>query len=113
MERFGDAAIAIDRDVAARFPIRLPLEIVHNSVRPPAPRSDGGKAALGLPEDRVAIGFAGFVRRQKGWQELVSAAEILVARGRAGALRDHGRRRPPAGVLQDDARPRARARRTC
>jgi glycosyltransferase involved in cell wall biosynthesis len=80
MERFGDAAIAIDRDVAARFPIRLPLEIVHNSVRPPGP-SVGGKAALGLPEEKVAIGFAGFVRRQKGWQELVSAAEILVRDG--------------------------------
>jgi glycosyltransferase involved in cell wall biosynthesis len=81
MGRFGDAAIAIDRDVAARFPIRLPLEIVHNSVRTPSPSSEGGKAALGLPEDKVAIGFAGFVRRQKGWQELVSAAEILVAEG--------------------------------
>jgi len=78
MEEFGDAAIAIDRDVAARFPIRLRLEIVHNSVRPPSPAGVGGKAALGLPEDRVAVGFAGFVRRQKGWQELVSAAEILV-----------------------------------
>ena len=78
MESFGDAAIAIDRDVAARFPIRLPLEIVHNSVRPPILALDGGKATLGLPADRVAIGFAGFVRRQKGWQELVSAAEILV-----------------------------------
>ncbi len=81
MDAFGDAAIAIDRDVAARFPIRLPLEIVHNSVRPPSPSGVGGKAALGLPEDRVAIGFAGFVRRQKGWQELVSAAEILVREG--------------------------------
>lgn len=81
MDRFGDAAIAIDRDVAARFPIRLPLEIVHNSVRPPAPVGERGKAALGLPEDRVAVGFAGFVRRQKGWQELVSAAEILVGDG--------------------------------
>ena len=81
MNAFGDAAIAIDRDVAARFPIRLPLQIVHNSVRPPSPSGVGGKAALGLPEDRVAIGFAGFVRRQKGWQELVSAAEILVRQG--------------------------------
>jgi glycosyltransferase involved in cell wall biosynthesis len=81
MEAFGDAAIAIDRDVAARFPIRLSLEIVHNSVRPPSPSGVGGKTALGLPEDRVAIGFAGFVRRQKGWQELVSAAEILVGEG--------------------------------
>jgi len=81
MDRFGDAAIAIDRDVAARFPIRLPLEIVHNSVRPPDGAGVGGKASLGLPSDRVAIGFAGFVRRQKGWQELVSAAEILVREG--------------------------------
>ncbi len=80
MERWGDAAIAIDRDVAERFPIRLPLTIVHNSVTPaPAPRGNGaGRGALGLPEDRVTIGFAGFVRRQKGWPELVSAAEILV-----------------------------------
>src|SRR6185437_13871626 len=30
---------------------------------------------------RVAIGFAGFVRRQKGWQELVSAAKILIGEG--------------------------------
>ena len=109
MERWGDAAIAIDRDVAARFPIRLPLEIVYNSVSGGGTALDGrGKASLGLPEDRVAIGFAGFVRRQKGWPELVSAAEILIARGRAGPLRDHGRRRPPAGLLQDRARPRAR-----
>jgi glycosyltransferase involved in cell wall biosynthesis len=80
IDRYGDAAIAIDGDVAARFPIDLPLTIVHNSVRPPAssPNGTGRKAALGLPEDRVAIGFAGFVRRQKGWQELVSAARILV-----------------------------------
>jgi glycosyltransferase involved in cell wall biosynthesis len=80
MERWGDAAIAIDRDVAQRFPIRLPLTIVHNSVRPPAGGTNGRRAkrALGLPEDRVAIGFAGFVRRQKGWPELVEAAEILV-----------------------------------
>jgi D-inositol-3-phosphate glycosyltransferase len=81
MNRFGDAAIAIDRDVAARFPISLPLEIVHNSVRPPTPAGARGKEALGLPADRVAVGFAGFVRRQKGWQELVSAAEILVREG--------------------------------
>src|SRR5688572_2747455 len=86
MERWGDAAIAIDRDVAERFPIRLPLTIVHNSVRAPAPSSNGaaatnGKRSLGLPDDRVAVGFAGFVRRQKGWPELVSAAEILVGEG--------------------------------
>jgi glycosyltransferase involved in cell wall biosynthesis len=83
MERWGDAAIAIDRDVAERFPIRLPLTIVHNSVSMPAHSQNGTnrKAALGLPEDRVAVGFAGFVRRQKGWPELVSAAEILVRDG--------------------------------
>jgi glycosyltransferase involved in cell wall biosynthesis len=83
MERWGDAAIAIDRDVAARFPIRLPLTIVHNSVTlpPPSVNGAGRKATLGLPEDRVTVGFAGFVRRQKGWPELVSAAEILIDEG--------------------------------
>jgi glycosyltransferase involved in cell wall biosynthesis len=81
MERWGDAAIAIDRDVAERFPIRLPLTIVHNSVEPPVSRNGAGKIALGLPPDRVAIGFAGFVRRQKGWPELVEAADILVREG--------------------------------
>jgi glycosyltransferase involved in cell wall biosynthesis len=81
MERWGHAAIAIDRDVAARFPIRLPLTIVHNSVEPPVSRNGAGKSALGLPDDRVAIGFAGFVRRQKGWPELVEAAELLVHEG--------------------------------
>ena len=80
MERWGDAAIAIDSDVAARFPIDLPVTIVHNSVSlPVAANGSNGRRALGLPEDRVAIGFAGFVRRQKGWPELVEAAEILVA----------------------------------
>jgi glycosyltransferase involved in cell wall biosynthesis len=80
MERWGDVAIAIDRDVAARFPIRLPLTIIHNSVRPvtEVDAPGAGKAALGLPPDRVAIGFAGFVRRQKGWPELVEAAEMLL-----------------------------------
>jgi glycosyltransferase involved in cell wall biosynthesis len=80
IDRWGDAAIAIDRDVAARFPIELPLTIVHNSVSEPSP-AGRGKGALNLPEDKVAIGFAGFVRRQKGWPELVAAAEILVREG--------------------------------
>src|SRR6266511_2957493 len=83
MERWGDAAIAIDRDVALRFPMRLPLTIVHNSVSMPAysPNGSNRKGVLGLPEDRVAVGFAGFVRRQKGWPELVEAADLLVSDG--------------------------------
>jgi glycosyltransferase involved in cell wall biosynthesis len=83
MERWGDAAIAIDRDVADRFRLRLPLTIVHNSVLVPAerPPSADRRSSLELPPDRVAIGFAGFVRRQKGWPELVEAAEILLNEG--------------------------------
>ena len=77
MERWGDAAIAIDEDVAARFPIDLPLTIVHNSVRIRELQPRGSKTALGLPEDAVAVGFAGFVRRPKGWPELVEAAALL------------------------------------
>jgi glycosyltransferase involved in cell wall biosynthesis len=83
IDRWGDAAVAIDPDVAARFPIRIPMSIVHNSVEPPAavPDAAAARRALGIPEDRVAIGFAGFVRRQKGWPELVKAARLLVDRG--------------------------------
>lgn len=83
IDRFGDAAIAIDEDVAARFPIHLPMTIVHNSVRFPSPGLDqsAARSELALPEDRVLIGFAGFIRRQKGWPELVGAAELLVREG--------------------------------
>ena len=108
MERWGDAAIAIDRDVAERFPIRLPLTIVHNSVEPPVSRNGAGKSALGLPPDRVAIGFAGLRPPPEGLARARRGRRHPRARGRAGALRDHGRRRPPAGVLPHAARPRAR-----
>jgi glycosyltransferase involved in cell wall biosynthesis len=99
MDRWGDAAIAIDRDVAERFRTQLPLSIVHNSVEA-RPESAGGlarKHALGIPEDRVAVGFAGFVRRQKGWPELVEAAEILLREGVAAHFAIMGGGvRPPA-----------------
>jgi glycosyltransferase involved in cell wall biosynthesis len=83
IDRFGDAAIAIDEDVAARFPIDLPVSIVHNSVRIPSERPDtqAAQVELGLASDRVLIGFAGFIRRQKGWPELVLAAQQLVQEG--------------------------------
>ncbi|HEY8723859.1 MAG TPA: glycosyltransferase family 4 protein [Gaiellaceae bacterium] len=83
IDRWGDAAIAIDSDVAERFPIKTPVSIVHNSVEPSSAASDAAAArrALEIPEDRVAIGFAGFVRRQKGWPELVRAARFLVDQG--------------------------------
>lgn len=80
MNRWGDAAIAIDNDVAARFKLELPLTIVPNSVDVPPPLDAfASKVALGLPTDRVVVGYAGFVRRQKGWPELIEAAEILAA----------------------------------
>src|SRR5437763_9934274 len=116
MEKWGDAAIAIDRDVAARFPIRLPLTIVHNSVSPPTPAMNGAsrKGSLGLPEDRVAVGFAGFVRRQKGWPELVSAAEILVEEGAPAHFVIMGgaawARPPPSTRAIASTRPRTPAR---
>lgn len=79
MDRWGDAAVAIDSDVALRFPLHLPVTIAHNAavipVNPPDPA--GARSRLGLPADRVTVGFAGFVRRQKGWRELVAAARIL------------------------------------
>lgn len=83
MQRWGDAAIAIDDDVAARFHFNLPVTIVHNSVEitPSVLDVDERKRALGLPPDRLAVGYAGFVRRPKGWPELVQAARLLVDEG--------------------------------
>jgi glycosyltransferase involved in cell wall biosynthesis len=84
MERWGDAVVAIDDDVAERFRVRLPLTIIHNTMPMPESNSAGSdeaKRRLGLPQDRICIGFAGFVRHQKGWPQLVEAAALLVAEG--------------------------------
>jgi len=83
IDRWGDVAIAIDTDVAARFPIHLPVNIIHNGVNFPerSPDQADARRELGLPQDRVLIGFAGFVRRPKGWPELVEAARILKNEG--------------------------------
>jgi glycosyltransferase involved in cell wall biosynthesis len=83
IDRWGDAAIAIDDDVAARFRTRHPITIVHNSVgsSKESPPPAAARRRLGLPDDRVLIGLAGFVRRPKGWPELVEAAGLLVAEG--------------------------------
>jgi glycosyltransferase involved in cell wall biosynthesis len=79
IDRWADAAIAIDEDVAASFPLRVPPHVVFNSVTVPAglPDPAEAKAALGLPTDRVAVGFVGLLRRIKGWEELIRAAAIL------------------------------------
>jgi glycosyltransferase involved in cell wall biosynthesis len=118
MNRWGDAAIAIDEDVAHRFDLNLPVSIVHNSTTIPAapPDSAAAKRALGLPAEGVTVGFAGYLRRQKGWPELVEAAAILVRDGvdvhfvivgggiRPPAFFDtaRGRALELAGILTDD-----------
>ena len=77
IDRLGSAAIAIDEDVAASFPIRLPVTVVHNSADTPPEAGEDVRRHLGLPEDRVLVGLFGYVRRQKGWPQLVQAARIL------------------------------------
>jgi glycosyltransferase involved in cell wall biosynthesis len=82
MTAWGSAAVAIDGDVAATFHLGLPVTVIHNSVEPVTQlAADEAKRALGLPLDRTVVGFAGFVRRMKGWPELVLATEILVREG--------------------------------
>jgi glycosyltransferase involved in cell wall biosynthesis len=77
MGRWGDAAIAIDKDVARNFDLSLPLSIVPNSALGEPGDIDPADARrrLALPPDRVVVGYAGFVRRQKGWPELVLMAD--------------------------------------
>jgi len=79
MTRWGDAAIAIDRDVERSFDLPLSVTVVPNSAERSHRTLDPveAKERLGLPLDRVAVGYAGFVRRQKGWPELVRAARLL------------------------------------
>jgi len=85
LDAWGTAAIAIDRLVAESYPVRLPLDVIPNPVAwagEPPPRADeAGRAALGIPSGVVSIGFFGYLRRQKGWPELVLAAERLDAEG--------------------------------
>ena len=77
LDEWGDAAIAIDGDVARTFPLRLPVEVVPN----PVVAEPGEAADLGVPAGRVAVGFFGYLRRQKGWPELVEATRLLVDAG--------------------------------
>ena len=79
LERLGSAAIAIDRDVAESFALRLPTDVVFNSVTVPGDllSTVEAKQRLGLPLDRVTVGFIGNIRMIKGWPELVGAAALL------------------------------------
>lgn len=84
IDRTAHAAIAIDRDVADRFRLRLPIDVVLNSteIRPADPKpSAERKRALSLDETIPAVGFFGFIRRPKGWPEFVDAARHLTDRG--------------------------------
>jgi glycosyltransferase involved in cell wall biosynthesis len=77
LERWGDAAIAIDSDVARSFPLRIPVQVVPNAVA----RIDAPPASLPVQEGQVKIGLLGFLRRQKGWPQLLEAVQILTRQG--------------------------------
>ena len=77
LDAWGEAAIAIDEDVAGTFPLRLPITIVPNAVV----AEDGKPAFLPVPDGRVTIGYFGYLRRQKGWPQLVEAMRLLVDAG--------------------------------
>jgi glycosyltransferase involved in cell wall biosynthesis len=87
LDRWGAAAIAIDADVARSYPISLPTTVVPNPVAwagaPPSRATSAQRAMLGIPPGTVSIGFFGYLRRQKGWPELVHAADALARRGAA------------------------------
>ena len=74
IDRTGAAAIAIDSDVARTFALTIPVAVVHNPVvvRP------GSGIAVEVPEGHLAVGFVGYLRRQKGWAEFLAALRLLV-----------------------------------
>jgi glycosyltransferase involved in cell wall biosynthesis len=79
LERWGSAAIAIDDDVASSYRLRIPTEIVFNSIDAPSvvEPTAVAKERLALPVDKVTVGFIGNLRRVKGWPQLVEAASLL------------------------------------
>lgn len=95
LERWVDAVIAIDRDVARTVRARVPLAVVPNAVAVhetarPGPPATGGS---GL----VRVGLVGPLRREKGWPELVRAIGLLTSEGLlVDALVLGGGVRPPA-----------------
>lgn len=74
---WGDAAIAIDHDVARTFAPGLPLHVVGN----PVVAEPGEPLSLDIPPGRVTIAYVGYLRRQKGWPELLDALRLLVDDG--------------------------------
>lgn len=84
IDHTASAVIAIDDDVAARFRLRTPISVIPNSAEmraaDPIPSREA-KVGFGLDPDVPAVGFFGFIRRHKGWPELVEAARIVVERG--------------------------------
>jgi len=77
LDRYGNAAIAIDTDVAGTFPLRLPVHVIPNPVRV----TPGDPAHLDIPAGRLRVGYFGYLRRQKGWPEFLQALRLLADDG--------------------------------
>jgi glycosyltransferase involved in cell wall biosynthesis len=73
IDRYASAAIAIDRDVASTFPVRVPLAIVPNAVEV----DQRPAIELAIPAGRVSVGLFGYLRRQKGWPQFLDALKLL------------------------------------
>jgi glycosyltransferase involved in cell wall biosynthesis len=77
IDSWGDAAIAIDGDVAASFPLRVPMHVIPN----PVVIDEAQPLDLHIPAGRVRIGYVGYLRRQKGWPQFLDALRMLVDEG--------------------------------
>lgn len=82
MTRWGDEVVAIDDDVAASVMTSRPTTVIPNSAAPMVPSltRDAAREAIGVPPGAFAVGYVGFLRRPKGWPELVEAAALLAER---------------------------------
>jgi glycosyltransferase involved in cell wall biosynthesis len=82
IDKTGASAIAIDSDVAQTFTLTISVSVVPNVVvvRP------GETTNLHVPDGHLAIGYVGYLRRQKGWPEFLRALRLLVDDG----VRVHG-----------------------
>lgn len=83
LRKLAACVIAIDRNVAASLPSRLPVTVIHNSfkLKSEADTEENARALSGLSQTSFKVGFVGNLLKVKGIIELIQSAHILIDRG--------------------------------
>jgi glycosyltransferase involved in cell wall biosynthesis len=90
VERYSDAAVAINEDVAGSFRLRRGMDVVYNPVDIPhdvlQESDEVTRGRLGLDPSLPVVGMLGNFYPAKGWADLVEAVAILARAGTRAQL---------------------------